>query len=102
MIQMVGLFGAGLAGVAYVPQIWHLIRERCSAGLSRAAFATWLVASGLVTTNAVMTRSTVFIVLGTIQLTATTVIVVFTSKYAGSYCSIHRPCAPDGVPLAAR
>ena len=76
MIQMVGLFGAGLAGVAYVPQIWHLIRQRCSAGLSRAAFATWLVASGLVTTNAVMTRSTVFIVLGTIQLTATTVIVV--------------------------
>jgi len=59
---------------------------------SRTAIATWLVASGLVTFNAVMTRATVFIALGAIQLTATTLIVVFTTKYAGSYCSTHRPC----------
>ena len=37
--ELAGFIGAGLAGAAYVPQIWHLTRERCSAGLSRVAFA---------------------------------------------------------------
>jgi uncharacterized protein with PQ loop repeat len=92
MIEVIGLVGAALAGAAYVPQIWHLIHERCSAGLSRSAFTTWLVASGLITLSAVMTGTLVLIVLGTIQVTATTLIVVYTTRYAGSYCSTHRLC----------
>ncbi|MGH9248587.1 MAG: PQ-loop domain-containing transporter [Acidimicrobiales bacterium] len=49
--ELAGFIGAALAGAAYVPQIWHLISERCSAGLSRVAFAVWLAASLLVTTH---------------------------------------------------
>jgi hypothetical protein len=45
--QIAGFAGAGLAGAAYVPQISHLIRARCSAGISRLAFAAWLLASVL-------------------------------------------------------
>jgi len=33
--EIAGFAGAGLAGAAYVPQISHLIRARCSAGISR-------------------------------------------------------------------
>jgi hypothetical protein len=37
--EFAGFAGAGLAGAAYVPQISHLVRARCSAGISRLAFA---------------------------------------------------------------
>ena len=33
--QIAGFAGAGLAGAAYVPQVSHLIRARCAAGISR-------------------------------------------------------------------
>lgn len=91
--QLAGFVGAGLAGAAYVPQIWHLIHERCSAGLSRLAFGVWLVSSMLVLTQAVAIRATVFIVLGGIQLVATMIILIYTTKYEDSYCPAHLPHA---------
>ena len=89
--ELAGFLGAGLAGAAYVPQIWHLVHERCSAGLSRLAFGVWLVASLLVLTQAVAIRATVFIVLGGIQLVATMIIFIYTTKNENSYCSTHLP-----------
>lgn len=94
--EVAGFIGARLAGAAYVPQIWHLIHERCSAGLSRVAFTVWLVASALVTTYAIAIGAVVFVALGAIQLTATTVIVVFTTKYEHSYCASHLPDPVSG------
>src|SRR5258705_358169 len=32
--EIAGFVGAGLAGAAYIPQISHLIRARCSAGIT--------------------------------------------------------------------
>ncbi len=87
--ELAGFFGAALAGAAYVPQIWHLIRAHCSAGLSRVAFAVWLAASLLVTTHAIAIRATVFIALGAVQLAATALILIYTTKYAHSYCASH-------------
>lgn len=89
--ELAGFVGAGLAGAAYVPQIWHLISAHCSAGLSRIAFGAWLTASLLITTHAVAIRATVFIVLGGIQLAATALILVYTTKYEHSYCASHLP-----------
>ena len=43
--EIAGLAGAGLARAAYVPQISHLIRARCSAGISRLA-RVWFLAFG--------------------------------------------------------
>jgi hypothetical protein len=89
--QLAGFVGAALAGAAYVPQIWHLIKAHCSAGISRLAFAVWLAASLLVTTHAVVIKEPVFITLGAIQLVATAVILVYTTKYENSYCASHVP-----------
>jgi hypothetical protein len=80
--EIAGFVGAGLAAAAYVPQISHLIRTRCSAGISRMAFGAWLVASCLVTARAVAIQDGVFIVLGGTQIVATAVIVVYASRYA--------------------
>jgi uncharacterized protein with PQ loop repeat len=96
--ELAGFVGAALAGAAYVPQIWHLIRAHCSAGLSRIAFAVWLAASLLVTTHAVAIRATVFIALGAVQLAATALILIYTTKYEHSYCATHRPGSLDPEP----
>ncbi|WP_354100700.1 PQ-loop domain-containing transporter [Bradyrhizobium sp. S3.9.2] len=32
---------------AYVPQIWHLWSEQCSAGISECAYALWVLSSAL-------------------------------------------------------
>ena len=92
--ELAGFIGAGLAGAAYVPQISHLIRAHCSAGISRVAFGAWLAASLLVTTHAVAIRAAVFIVLGVIQLAATALILIYATKYEHSYCAIHLPRQP--------
>ncbi|MGD9997841.1 MAG: PQ-loop repeat-containing protein [Ilumatobacteraceae bacterium] len=103
--ELAGFIGAGLAGAAYVPQILHLTRERCSAGLSRVAFAVWLAASLLVTTHAVAIGATVFIALGAIQLAATSLILIYSTKYSNSYCASHLPAIlvtqpnSDGAPM---
>lgn len=89
--EIAGFIGVGLAGAAYVPQIWHLVRVHCSAGISRFAFCLWLGATLLVTTNAVATGATVFIVLGGVQIVATALILLYTTKYRSTYCAGHMP-----------
>ena len=96
--ELAGFVGAALAGAAYVPQIWHLMRAHCSAGLSRVAFAVWLAASLLVTTHAVALRAPVFIALGAVQLTATAIILIYTTKYEHSYCATHLPRSLEPEP----
>jgi hypothetical protein len=97
--ELTGFIGAGLAGTAYVPQIWHLVRAHCSAGISRLAFAVWLVASLLVTIHAVAISATVFITLGAIQLAATALILVYATKYENSYCATHLPRNLEPAPV---
>jgi hypothetical protein len=89
--EVAGFLGAGLAGAAYVPQVSHLVRAHCSAGISRLAFVVWLVASLLVMTQAIAIRAGVFIFLGAVQIAATTLILIFATKYEGSYCAVHLP-----------
>jgi PQ loop repeat len=92
--EIAGFAGAGLAGAAYVPQISHLVRARCSAGISRLAFGTWLLAALLVTARAVAIGAGVFIALGGIQIVATTVIVACAARYKDTPCPVHLPGQP--------
>ena len=92
--QIAGFAGAGLAGVAYLPQVSHLVRSRCSAGISRLAFGIWLLASLLVTARAIAIGAGVFIVLGGIQIVATALITVCAARYQGMPCPVHLPGQP--------
>ena len=87
--EIAGFVGAGLAGAAYIPQISHLIRARCSAGISRLAFAAWLLASVLTTARAIAIHAGVFIVLGGIQIVATTLIMFYATRYKDTSCPSH-------------
>ena len=99
--EIAGFAGAGLAGAAYVPQISHLIRARCSAGISRLAFEVWLLASVLTTVRAVAIHAGVFIALGGIQIAATTVIMLCATRYKDTTCPSHLP-RPPRAKTAAR
>lgn len=90
MSELIGLSGASLAGFAYLPQIRHLIRQRCSAGISRHAFSLWLLASVLMTIHAVLLPALVFIVLGGIQIGAISVILFYSARYRGLACPLHK------------
>jgi uncharacterized protein with PQ loop repeat len=87
--EMAGFVGVALSGAAYVPQIVHLIRSRCSAGVSRPAYTVWLVASILLAIKAVGIQAWAFIALGAIQVMATTLILLYAARYKGQYCPSH-------------
>ena len=95
--EIAGFVGAGLAGAAYVPQISHLIRARCAAGISRLAFAVWLLSSVLITARAIAIGAGVFVMLGGIQIVATVLIMLYAARYKDTPCSAHT----SGPPTAA-
>lgn len=93
--EILGFIGALIAVSAYLPQLVHLIRERCTAGLSRAAFSLWFVSSALITVHAWHIRAIVFISMGFAQLIAISIILYYVSRYNGMYCGYHMPLGKE-------
>src|SRR5262245_13008745 len=87
--QVSGFLGTGLVIAGYVPQIYHLIKERCTAGLSLPAFAVWCSASLLFLLHATMIRDAVFVGVQMVNLAAGGIIVAFCKKYDGHICPFH-------------
>jgi uncharacterized protein with PQ loop repeat len=87
--QASGFLGTGLVIAGYVPQIHHLIKERCTAGLSLPAFAVWSSASLLFLIHATMIRDVVFMAVQVVNLAAGGIIVAFCKKYDGQVCPLH-------------
>src|SRR5262249_28188776 len=92
--EIAGFAGAGLAGAAYVPQIHHLVKAHCSAGISPPAFEAWLLAALLTTAHAIAIRAGVFIVLGGTQIVATALIMFYAARYKDTACLGHLPGQP--------
>jgi uncharacterized protein with PQ loop repeat len=88
--RVLGVVATGLVIAGYLPQVVHLIRERCTAGISTLAFAVWWCASLLFLIHAVMIEDVVFISVQAVNLFAGGVIVWFAKKYEGQICPFHR------------
>lgn len=89
--EMAAFFGVALAAAAYLPQILHLVRLHCAAGISRLAFRAWLLASLLITVHAVARGEVVFIALGMVQIIATGIVLFYAKRYESSFCTGHEP-----------
>jgi len=89
MSAMAGFLGVEVSIIAYLPQIVHLVREHCSAGISPLAFGLWLVSSCLVTIHAAVVADWVFIALGSVQIVASLLIWVYGMKFRDSVCATH-------------
>jgi len=60
VFETLGIAGIAIAMLAYVPQVVHLGREHCSAGVSRRAWMMWLASSVLVGSLAIHRGDLVF------------------------------------------
>lgn len=87
--QILGFIGTGVVALAYIPQIHHLIKQHCSAGISIRAYVLWFFASLLFLAHATMNRDVVFIVVQVINLVAIFVIVIYARKYETRMCLAH-------------
>ena len=88
-IEWLGFLGIVLCILGYLPQVIHLIKEHCSAGLSAGAYWTWGIAAVLLLLYAIGRRDFVFIVLQTYHVGATALICYFCIKYKGHLCEDH-------------
>ena len=88
-MEWIGHAGTVLCVLAYLPQIVHLIRERCSAGLCLRAYVMWIGAASLLLSYAIATGDLVFIALQSYQLSAGSVILFFCKRYEGRLCEEH-------------
>jgi uncharacterized protein with PQ loop repeat len=84
-----GYVGTALVIVAYLPQITHLIRETCSAGMSFRAYTLWVAAAVLLLTYAILTRDAVFMALQSYQVLATGLICFYCKRFEHNRCEIH-------------
>jgi lipid-A-disaccharide synthase-like uncharacterized protein len=78
--------GILISVAAYVPQVIHLARERCSAGVSSRAWGMWLASSLLVGSFAVHRRDPIFVLLQACTLASAIVILVLARRYRGMAC----------------
>ena len=91
MFEIMGMTGIVLSAVAYLPQVSHLIRERCAAGISTGAWSLWLASSFLVGALAIYRRDFVFISLAGTSLLSSTAILALARRYQGMACDTHLP-----------
>lgn len=89
VFETLGMVGIGLSVVAYLPQVVHLVKEHCSAGVSAQAWTIWLVSSLLVGALAVYRRDYVFISLTASSLLCSVAILVLTRRYRSAACDTH-------------
>lgn len=89
-LEFLGFVGAVMVAVGYVPQIRHLAREHCSAGVSIAAWQVWLLSSVLIFSHALEVFDLVFITLQTVHIVAIILIISLAKRYNGMTCEVHR------------
>lgn len=95
MFEILGILGIAISVGAYLPQVIHLAREHCSAGVSSRAWAMWLIGGLLIAVVAVERRDPVFMILQLNSLVLAAVILVLARKYRGMACSSHAHTFPE-------
>jgi len=94
MFEILGLVGIAISVAAYVPQVIHLAREHCSAGVSSRAWSMWLAGGFLVGLLAVKRGDPVFILLQLSSLTSAALILLLARRYKGMACETHAHMVP--------
>lgn len=89
MFELLGVTGIVISVLAYLPQVMHLAREHCSAGISSRAWVMWLISSVLIGSLALHRHDLVFILLQVSSLASAAVILVLAHRYRGLVCEAH-------------
>ena len=89
LFEVIGYLGTLLSVWAYVPQIRHLLKEQCSAGISTKMYAIWIISSLCILLYSISIMAIVIIVMQIANLLAITTILIFAKKYQGNVCPYH-------------
>src|SRR5712692_7238802 len=84
--QILGFVGTGVVAGSNVPQIWHLVKEHCSARISIRAYFLWFLASLLFLVHAAMIKDIVFILVQVVNLLAIAAVVIYAKRYETQIC----------------
>ena len=87
--QYFAFAGTLLVVIAYIPQIVHLLKERCSSGISAQAFWLWFLATILFTIHAIALEDPPFILVGGIEIVFNSIVLGYTYKYKYGVCKTH-------------
>jgi uncharacterized protein with PQ loop repeat len=90
LYEIIGYAGTLLAVVAYLPQIIHLMKEHCSAGISLPTYWLWVASSLCVLIYSISIQSVVIMVMQIANLLAILTILIFAKKYQGLVCPTHQ------------
>ena len=102
VFEILGVVGIAISVAAYVPQVVHLGREHCSAGVSTRAWTMWLISCLFVGTLAVHRRDAVFILLQATTLISAALILYLSRRYRGMACETHAHLLAGPQELVAR
>lgn len=95
MFEALGVAGIAISMLAYLPQVVHLARQHCSAGVSSRAWTMWLVSSLLIGALAVHRHDAVFTLLQISSLAAAAAILFLGHRYRGLVCEAHLRSIPE-------
>jgi hypothetical protein len=95
VVEALGLVGIATSVAAYLPQLLHIAREHCSAGVSGRAWAMWFVSALLVGLVAVSRRDPIFMTFQLCSLVSAGAILFLIRKYRGMACGSHAGLAPE-------
>lgn len=87
--QLLGFLGTIMVILAYVPQVHHVIKEHCSAGISVKAYELWFTASVLFLIHAVMIEDLVFTIAQIANLLAMGVVLIYARRFQKQVCRTH-------------
>ena len=86
--QIIGWVGTALVVIAYVPQIYHLLVEKCAWGISILTWIIWLIGSLLLLAYCILRGDLLFIVVQSINITAI-VTTIFLARKSTRICPYH-------------
>ena len=88
-LSVIGYIGTGLVIGAFVPQIWHLWTEHCSAGISERAYVIWVLSSALFLAHSITIGDAVFMVTQLVNMIALAVILLLARRFRNQICATH-------------
>jgi uncharacterized protein with PQ loop repeat len=100
--ELLGIAGISIGMLAYLPQVVHLARAHCSAGVSGRAWAMWLTSSLLIGALALHRHDRVFIALQASSVASTSVIAFLSHRFRGMVCEAHAHMRANDMPRPSR
>jgi lipid-A-disaccharide synthase-like uncharacterized protein len=78
--HILGVIGTGIVLVGYLPQIIHLVRERCAWGISQRSWMLWLLGGCFLLAYSLLKRDIIFSAVQVIQIVAISLTIYYARR----------------------